>query len=58
LRAPSLTKKREATTENSFRHAIVTIDFGTLPASQGVSSGKVKKNCQAKNAQKIVKLKR
>ena len=27
-------------------------------ASQGVSSGKVKKNCQAKNAQKIVKLKR
>jgi len=32
LRALSLTKKREATTENGFRHTNVTIGFGTLHA--------------------------
>jgi hypothetical protein len=58
LRGLSLTKKREVTTENGFRHTIVTIDFGALHVSQSVSSGKVKKNCQAKNAKKNVKLKR
>jgi hypothetical protein len=30
----------------------------SIHPSQGVSSGKVKKNCQAKNAKKNVKLKR